>query len=59
VPFTIANYAYVERFGRETVTWGPPLPVPRRVHAFDAIMIHSKERGVVVDYLGTQGEAPR
>ena len=28
VPFTIANYAYVDRFGRETVTWATPLPLP-------------------------------
>jgi Domain of unknown function (DUF4166) len=53
VPFTIANYAYLDRFGRETVTWARRFRFPRRVHAFDATMIHSKERGVVVDYLGT------
>jgi hypothetical protein len=52
VPFSIQNYAYRDRFGRETVTWvrdfGPPLG--RR---FDATMIYSERRGRIVDYLGT------
>jgi uncharacterized protein DUF4166 len=53
VPFTVANYAYVDRFGRETVTWARRFRFPRRVHAFDATMIHSPDRGTIVDYLGT------
>lgn len=52
VPFSVHNYAYRDRFGRETVTWvrdfGPPLG--RR---FDATMIYSEARGRIVDYLGT------
>jgi hypothetical protein len=52
VPFTLQNYAYRDRFGRETVSWirdfGPPLH--RR---FDATMIYSERRGRIVDYLGT------
>ncbi len=52
VPFSVHNYAYRDRFGRETVTWvrdfGPPL---RR--RFDATMIYSEARGRIVDYLGT------
>ena len=52
VPFTIRNYAYTDPFGRETVTWIRNFETrhPRR---FDAYMIYSKERGCVVDYLGT------
>ena len=52
VPFTIENYAYRDRFGRETVTWIRTFQThhPRR---FDAYMIHSRERGKIVDYLGT------
>jgi len=52
VPFTIRNFAYVDPFGRETVTWIRNFKTrhPRR---FDAYMIYSKERGCVVDYLGT------
>jgi hypothetical protein len=53
VPFTIANYAYVDRFGRETVTWSRRFEFPRRTRAFDATMIHSKQRNTIVDYLGT------
>ena len=53
VPFTIANYAYVDRFGRETVTWSRRFHFPRRVRAFDATMVHSKRRDTIVDYLGT------
>jgi Domain of unknown function (DUF4166) len=52
VPFSISNYAYSDPFGRETVTWIRTFETrhPRR---FDAYMIFSKERGCVVDYLGT------
>lgn len=52
VPFTIQNYAYRDRFGRETVTWIRNFQAhrPRR---FDAYMIHSPQRGKIVDYLGT------
>jgi hypothetical protein len=52
VPFTIRNYAYVDEYGRETVTWirNFATPTPRR---FDAYMIFSQQRGRIVDYLGT------
>lgn len=52
VPFIVRNYAYLDPFGRETVTWIRDFAThhPRR---FDAYMIYSKERRCVVDYLGT------
>jgi hypothetical protein len=52
VPFTIRNYAYVDQYGRETVTWirNFSTPTPRR---FDAYMIFSRDRNRIVDYLGT------
>jgi hypothetical protein len=52
VPFTIENYAYVDRYGRETVTWIRTFETarPRR---FDAYMVYSATRGCIVDYLGT------
>jgi hypothetical protein len=53
VPFTISNYAYVDDFGRETVTWSRRFKMKRKIRAFDATMIRSVERGVVIDYLGT------
>lgn len=53
VPFTISNYAYVDRFGRETVTWSRRFHFPGRTRSFDATMVHSKARDVIVDYLGT------
>jgi hypothetical protein len=52
VPFTIRNYAYRDRFGRETVTWIRDFQT-RRPRRFDAYMIHSPQRGKIVDYLGT------
>lgn len=52
VPFTVENYAYRDRFGRETVTWVRTYDLPRR-RRFDATMIHSAQRGRIVDYLGT------
>jgi hypothetical protein len=52
VPFSVRNYAYRDRFGRETVTWVRDFggPLGRR---FDATMIYSERRGRIVDYLGT------
>ncbi len=52
VPFSVANYAYRDGFGRETVTWIRTFHT-RRVRRFDAYMIYSQERGRIVDYLGT------
>jgi hypothetical protein len=52
VPFTIRNYAYVDSFGRETVTWVRTFQA-KRTRRFDAYMIHSRERGRIVDYLGS------
>jgi len=54
VPFTIENYAYVDRFGRETVTWARRFAVgPGRMRKFDATMVFSEQRGRIVDYLGS------
>jgi hypothetical protein len=53
VPFTVSNYAYIDRFGRETVTWSRRFTFPGRTRTFDATMIHSKERDEIIDYLGT------
>jgi hypothetical protein len=52
VPFTIENYAYIDSFGRETVTWLRTFQT-RKTRRFDAYMIHSRERGKLVDYLGS------
>jgi hypothetical protein len=52
VPFTIANYAYRDSFGRDTVTWLRTFQT-RKTRRFDAYMIYSEQRGKVVDYLGT------
>jgi hypothetical protein len=53
IPFTISNYAYVDSFGRETVTWARRFRMRRRYRAFDATMVRSHQRGLIVDYLGT------
>lgn len=53
IAFTIANYAYIDRYGRETVTWSRRFTFPRRVRSFDATMIYSHQRSTIVDYLGT------
>jgi hypothetical protein len=52
IPFQIANYAYIDALGRETVTWIRTFQTkqPRR---FDAYMIYSEQRRKIVDYLGT------
>jgi hypothetical protein len=51
-PFTIENYAYVDQFGRETVTWVRTFR-GQEVRRFDAYMIYSEERKCIVDYLGS------
>jgi len=53
VPFRIENYAYVDGFGRETVTWARTFDLPRRTRRFDATMTWSEQRSCIVDYLGT------
>lgn len=55
VPFTIENYAYVDRLGRETMTWARRFAIggSGRARRFDATMIWSEQRGCVVDFLGT------
>lgn len=53
VPFTIENYAYKDKFGRETVTWVRKYRFPNRERRFDATMIYSSKRRRIVDYLGT------
>jgi len=52
IPFTIRNYAYLDKYGRETVTWirNFETRTPRR---FDAYMIYSQQRGKIIDYMGT------
>ncbi|WP_028610733.1 DUF4166 domain-containing protein [Paenibacillus harenae] len=54
IPFTIENYAYIDRYGRETVTWVRRFQFPRKVRCFDATMIYSGERKRIVDYLGNK-----
>jgi hypothetical protein len=57
IPFTIKNYAYLDDYGRETVTWLRTFrgSVSRR---FDAYMVYSERRGLIVDYLGTHQHLP-
>jgi uncharacterized protein DUF4166 len=52
VPFTVENYAYADRFGRETVSWVRTFRT-RRPRRFDAYMIYSPQRRCIIDYLGT------
>jgi hypothetical protein len=52
VPFTIENYAFVDRFGRETVSWVRTFQ-STRTRRFDAYMIYSESRRRIVDYLGS------
>jgi hypothetical protein len=54
VAFTVENYAYVDGFGRETVTWIRTFQFRKRPRRFDASMIYSKQRGRIVDYLGNR-----
>ena len=54
VPFQIDNFAYIDSFGRETVSFVRTMEMRRgRRRRFDATMIYSGDRGRIVDYLGT------
>jgi hypothetical protein len=52
IPFSIENYAFVDTFGRETVSWVRTFQT-RRTRRFDAYMVYSEKRGRIVDYLGS------
>ncbi len=52
VPFTIRNYAYVDEYGRETITWIRTFKT-KQTRRFDAYMVYSETRSRIVDYLGT------
>jgi hypothetical protein len=53
VPFTIENYAYLDRWGRETVTFVRTFHLRRRSRRFDATMVYDPVRDRIVDYFGT------
>jgi hypothetical protein len=52
IPFTIENYAFVDTYGRETVTWIRTFQ-SSRTRRFDAYMIRGEKSGRIIDYLGT------
>ena len=52
VPFTIENYAFIDRYGRETVSWIRTF-ASHRTRRFDAYMVYSDARHCIVDYLGS------
>ncbi|MFS0722882.1 DUF4166 domain-containing protein [Paenibacillus sp. 1P07SE] len=54
IPFTVHNYAYTDKQGRETVSWVRKFRFPRRIRTFDASMIYSPQRERIVDYLGNR-----
>jgi len=54
VAFTIENYAYVDTYGRETLTFVRTFEIrPHRRRRFDATMIFDDVSQRIVDYLGT------
>jgi len=50
--FTIESYAYVDEYGRETVTWLRMFHT-NRIRRFDADMIDSAQHDCIIDYMGT------
>ncbi len=54
IGFTIENYAYLDRYGRETLSFNRTFEVrPHRRRRFDATMVYSPQRATIVDFLGT------
>jgi hypothetical protein len=52
IPFTVENYAFVDQFGRETVSWIRTFETPKARRRFDAYMLVGRN-GRIVDYMGT------
>jgi hypothetical protein len=52
IPFTVENYAFIDDFGRETVSWVRTFHTRRGPRRFDAYMIRGREGGII-DYMGT------
>lgn len=52
VPFTVENYAYVDRLGRETLTWTRSFAFDKE-RRFDEYLTYSKRRGGLVVYAGS------
>ncbi|MCA8986469.1 MAG: DUF4166 domain-containing protein [Planctomycetaceae bacterium] len=53
IPFEIRNYAYLDRFGRETVTWKRLFFFPARKREFDEFFVFSESRRTPILYAGT------
>jgi hypothetical protein len=53
IPFTVENFAFVDAFGREAVSWIRTFSTPRARRRFDAYMVYSERRQGIVDYLGS------
>lgn len=56
IAFTVENYPYVDRLGRESITFVRTFEVPStrpRRARFDATMVLDHERNTIVDYLGS------
>lgn len=53
IPFTIENWPYLDRHGRETVTFTRTFEFPERRRRFDATMVYDPSARRLVDYLGT------
>lgn len=53
IPFTLENAAYVDPFGREAVAWIRRFSFPQVVRNFDATMVYSEQKRMVIDYVGT------
>lgn len=56
IPFTVENYPYVDRLGRESITFVRTFEVPAKRPQrarFDATMVLDAQRNTIVDYLGS------
>lgn len=53
VRFDLANYAYLDSFGRETFAYSRRFHVGGHLRRFDDTMIYSEHRGSIVNYLGS------
>lgn len=51
IPFTIANYAYVDELGRETLAFVRRFQFPGREVSLDSVMVRDPE-GDALDYIG-------
>ncbi|WP_408007852.1 DUF4166 domain-containing protein [Pseudalkalibacillus sp. A8] len=58
IPFKLEKYAFIDPFGRETVSWIRTFHFKNADRHFDATMVYSEKGKGILDYLGNSQASP-